>query len=252
MLQKQYGIAGLQDVTMLQTLSMDVQQGEFVQILNVANSHWVTISTIGCEAGTVNDMTVRKKHVSYRNKEQVASLLFTERSTIKIKFMNVQIQYGSSDYLQYHFHYLTVWGHWPDYLHLQSTKHAAPLPGLDQQWWNEGIPNCKNPFTHYKACENWRDSICCTSRMPFNEQEAGEKIIMCYKCQEWFHDACLVKPAPEQYCLAIIISTRIGNDLPFIQSLNGSFNIEVTRSASGHSTEVLSHVMVGFGSVFSS
>ena len=29
MLQKQYGIAGLQDVTMLQTLSMDVQPGEF-------------------------------------------------------------------------------------------------------------------------------------------------------------------------------------------------------------------------------
>ena len=39
---------------MLQILSMDTQPGEFVQILNVANSHWVTISTIGCKAGTVN------------------------------------------------------------------------------------------------------------------------------------------------------------------------------------------------------
>ena len=28
--------------------------------------------------------------------------------------------------------------------------------------------------------------------MPFNEQEAGEKMIMCYKCREWFHDTCLV------------------------------------------------------------
>ena len=52
LLQKQYGIAGLQDVA--QTLSMDVQSDEFVQILNLANSHWVIISTIGCEAGTVN------------------------------------------------------------------------------------------------------------------------------------------------------------------------------------------------------
>ena len=97
MLQKQYGIAGLQDVTMLQTLSMDVQPGEYVQILNMANSHWVTISTIGCEAGTVNVYDSGEKHISYRNKEQVASLLFTERSTIEIKFMNVQIQYDSSD-----------------------------------------------------------------------------------------------------------------------------------------------------------
>ena len=38
-----------------------------------------------------------EKHILYRNKDQVASLLFTEWSTIKIKFMNVQIQYGSSD-----------------------------------------------------------------------------------------------------------------------------------------------------------
>ena len=70
MLQKQYGIAGLQDVTMLQTLSMDVQPSEFVQILNVANSHWVTISTIGCEAGTVNVYDSGEKHISYRNKSK--------------------------------------------------------------------------------------------------------------------------------------------------------------------------------------
>ena len=76
---------------------MDVQQGEFVQFLNVANSHWVTISTIGCEAGTVNVYDSGEKHILYRNKEQVTSLLFTERSTIKINVMNVQIQYGSSD-----------------------------------------------------------------------------------------------------------------------------------------------------------
>ena len=77
---------------------MDIQQGELsMQILNVANSQWVTISTIRCEAGTVNVYDSGEKHISYRNKDQVTSLLFTERSTIKIKFINVQIQYGSSD-----------------------------------------------------------------------------------------------------------------------------------------------------------
>ena len=33
-----------------------------------------------------------KNHISYRNKEQIASLIFTELSTIQIEFMNVQIQ----------------------------------------------------------------------------------------------------------------------------------------------------------------
>ena len=42
-------------------------------------------------------------------------------------------------------------------------------------------------------------TVYCTCRMPFNEQEAGKTMIMCYKCREWFHDTCLVKPVSEQY-----------------------------------------------------
>ena len=46
MLHNQYGVSGLQDVTKGETLSMDVHQGEFVQILNVGKVHWVTVSIL--------------------------------------------------------------------------------------------------------------------------------------------------------------------------------------------------------------
>lgn len=51
--------------------------------------------------------------------------------------------------------------------------------------------------------------------------------------------------------LSVLLSSAQGLAMTSPSS-NGTLNIEVTRSASGHSTEVLSHVLVGFGSVFSS
>ena len=55
MLLKQYGdrVSGLQDVIKSRTLSMDIEPSEFVQILNKSDSHWFTVSTIGCKPGGV-------------------------------------------------------------------------------------------------------------------------------------------------------------------------------------------------------
>ena len=47
-------IGGLEPVCLGQTLQFTVQRGEFVQILNVSKSHWITVSNIGCKPGTVN------------------------------------------------------------------------------------------------------------------------------------------------------------------------------------------------------
>ena len=172
--------AGLKDVIVLQTLFMDVQQGELsMQILNVANSQWVTISTVRCEAGTVNVYDSGEKHILYRNKDQVTSLLFTEQSTIKIKFMNVQIQYGSSD------------------CGLFAVAFATSLcEGIDPTTCIYRQPNMRR---HFLACiDNGKmkafrtarirrpitnpakiDEITVygTCRMPFNEQEAGDNVL---------------------------------------------------------------------------
>ena len=46
-------IEGLQD-TKSKACGFDVVRHNFVQVLNVSNSHWVTVAAMGCELGTVN------------------------------------------------------------------------------------------------------------------------------------------------------------------------------------------------------
>ena len=45
-------IQGLQSVNLAQILAMDVQSGEFAQILNGCGNHWFTISTVGSQQRT--------------------------------------------------------------------------------------------------------------------------------------------------------------------------------------------------------
>ena len=47
-------ISGLQDPYLQRTLTFEVQKNkEFVQCLNMRGNHWITVSSVGCKAGTV-------------------------------------------------------------------------------------------------------------------------------------------------------------------------------------------------------
>ena len=47
LIKKKYHVAGLQDLLHQQKFSFQIQTGEFVQILNHGNNHWIAISNIG-------------------------------------------------------------------------------------------------------------------------------------------------------------------------------------------------------------
>ena len=42
-------MGGLQDTVLAETLSFNIQQGVFVQVLNILGNHWLTVSTVGCQ-----------------------------------------------------------------------------------------------------------------------------------------------------------------------------------------------------------
>ena len=79
MLKLQFGdvIQGFQSVNLSQILAMEVQSGEFVQILNGCANHWFTISTVGKQRTTVKVFDSANMFVSFRNKEEIAALLCT-------------------------------------------------------------------------------------------------------------------------------------------------------------------------------
>ena len=67
-------IGGLQVTTLAEVLAFKVEKGEFVQVLNVDNSHWITCSTVGCKRGEVNVFVSMLGHdLPDRTKEQIAS-----------------------------------------------------------------------------------------------------------------------------------------------------------------------------------
>ena len=84
-------IGGLVSVALGQTLAFTIQHGEFVQILNVSNDHWIIISNIGCKSGHINVYdSMGTNCVPPHTKEQVGAILFGNN-----KKNNKQVQGGS-------------------------------------------------------------------------------------------------------------------------------------------------------------
>ena len=54
MLQQFPHISGLQAPTLQLAQAFQIHKGEFVQIIHVRDSHWCTISNVGCNDGVVN------------------------------------------------------------------------------------------------------------------------------------------------------------------------------------------------------
>jgi len=91
-------IGGLQDTLLGETLSFEIQHGEFVQILNVSQSHWITVSNVGCKKRVVNIYdSIPSCYVPTRTKEQIAAILFANETTLTLEHKAIQVQQGSND-----------------------------------------------------------------------------------------------------------------------------------------------------------
>ena len=91
-------VGSLQSCTLAEKLAFDPQgEAEFVQILNVGGNHWITTSTIGCEAGSITIYDSLHLKLSNLTKKIVADLLMTEKKAITVTYSNVQFQNGGSD-----------------------------------------------------------------------------------------------------------------------------------------------------------
>ena len=172
-----------------QTLSMDIEPYEFVQILNKSDSHWFTVSTIGCKPGVVHVYDSASKHTPHRTKEEIAALLNTSKDKITMQHMSVKHQYGGSD------------------CGLFALAFATALcVGLDptackfkQELMREHFSSCilkgqMDQFPHKlsrpisQPVKTEVFGIHCHCRMP---ETPGERMILCSGvCKQWYHDGC--------------------------------------------------------------
>ena len=80
-------VCGLQDIALGHTLAFDVMHGEFVQVLHTGKGHWVTISTIGCQAAEVDVFDSMCPALTGILQRQIAALLCTQHDVITVRYI---------------------------------------------------------------------------------------------------------------------------------------------------------------------
>ena len=195
LLKCQFGerVQGLQTLCLTRTLTMDVCRGEFIQILNKGEYHWYTISTIGClQPATVRVYNSASKYVTYRNKEEIASLLCTPASQITLEYMNVHMQMGGSDCGLYSIANATALCHGVDpttciyeQKNMRSHFHTCLLK-KDMKLF----PVQQQRRGHSQPVKHETYSVYCHCRLLWDKHYSDDNMTMCTQCKEWFHETC--------------------------------------------------------------
>ena len=85
LLKKQHGVSGLQDTLLQQINAFEVEGSrKFVQCLNLSNSHWITVSTIGCPPATIKVFDRLNLSLSSSLIKTIGSIIHTDKRYFKL------------------------------------------------------------------------------------------------------------------------------------------------------------------------
>ena len=87
---------GLQDTIAKETLWNPVH-GEFVQILHVGKSHWLTVSNKQCPSGTVHVYDSIKGAIPADTRIQAAAIMCCQEAELVLEVMDVDLQVNGDD-----------------------------------------------------------------------------------------------------------------------------------------------------------
>ena len=87
-------IRGLQSTQRAVKFQKKIQKGAFVQVLNINQSHWITVSTMNCQQFTIKVYDSFHGHLPKETKKLIADIM---QSTIEVHYIDVQMQEGKSD-----------------------------------------------------------------------------------------------------------------------------------------------------------
>ena len=189
-------LSGFQNTLLGQSLSFDIEPGEFVQILHDDQGHWFAVSSVGTAHPQINVLDSLYSSVSSSAKLQISALLFTTHKQITLSFRDVQRQVGSSDCGLFAIAFATAIAFGLD-------------PGgilFDQQKLRQHLLDCfeKRGMTMFPIRRPRRAAgrvkhidtipVFCICRLP---KYTNSNWVQCSKCKEWFHSGTCVS-VPEE------------------------------------------------------
>ena len=74
--------------------------GEFLQVLNVTNNHWIAFSTVGCKASTIkvfDSLGMNRSKLPNHTLKVIARLMQCNERSIAIEFVDVQQEEAADD-----------------------------------------------------------------------------------------------------------------------------------------------------------
>ena len=186
LLKQQYPhINGFQNVVLGLTLSYTVQTEEFIQVLHTGHGHWVTVSTVGCKDGEINIYDSLPPAPTSHLMNQIAALLATPKPAITVKYMDTQMQCGSTDCGIFAIAFATALanGEQPGGLHFEQPQMRKHLMHCLEAQCLSGFPvTRRRRAARVKLSSSLH--VYCSCRMP---EQAGSTMIQCSMCKEWFH-----------------------------------------------------------------
>ncbi len=184
-------MGGLQPPILAETFNFQIQTGEFVQVLNVYGSHWLTVSNLSCPPGVIKIYDSMPNCALYsKTKRHIASIVMTKETSIEVQFVDVQIQSGVSDCGLFALAFSTSLCSGDDPAEFNYSQHEFRSHVLKCLECREITPF---PARQRKRTARIRGystiEVHCTCRQP----EHG-KMISCDSCLKWFHKECITAP----------------------------------------------------------
>ena len=90
-------LLGLQCTLLGQNLSFKAESGEFVQILHTGASHWVCVSTFGCNKGQCNVFDSLYPTLPSKAVKQIAALLKCKLPSFELRYLDVANQLNTNE-----------------------------------------------------------------------------------------------------------------------------------------------------------
>ena len=168
------------------SLQWSHRQGNLiVQVLNVSGNHWITISTISCEASTLNEYDSMHGNLPTSAQRLVADLVQCHRSAV---------HWFAVAKCMRNWLWSFCFGFLP--LHCGVAKTPQPQATSRDRWGVISLVFCYlkifNRFLHEVSGAKFssleRNLFLCTASVVWQTLE------QCSSCDEWYHTACICVP----------------------------------------------------------
>ncbi len=182
---------------------------EFVQILNVSNSHWICVSNIFCPQDIVEvyDSLPSLSKNSWCVFKQVAKILKTKANSFEIRYVDVQRQMGGSDCCLFSmaFALSLCLKQDPHAISYSQGKMRSHLVEIFEKKSVLPFPQPERPKRTKKGRILFQKKIDihCICRMPWNKNESENGLLVCCNyCNLWYHQKCMNIPEKVIQCSA--------------------------------------------------